>query len=81
MKQPGMDLTTIFGATYREEFVIRVKYCNNISYDDLMSTGRGKAYYQIRLFEKTLKDWVDNTHRSFMREVMDLYPNIDRPTF
>ena len=46
-----------------------------------MSIGRGEAYDQRRLFEQTLKERADNTQRLLMREVMDLDPNVDSPTF
>ena len=43
MKQPGIDITAIFHAAYNEAFEIRVTYCNDIFYYDLISVERGKA--------------------------------------
>ena len=81
VKNRGMNITAISSASRKEAFEIRFIDSNDILYNGLIFIGHGKAYDQRCLFEQTLKDQADNTQWRLMREVTDLDPNTDIPTF
>jgi hypothetical protein len=52
-----------------------------LTYEQVMSIGKGSTYDKRRELEETIRDFAEETQRHFHQRIVDMDSNRDSPTF
>jgi len=79
-KTPGPEQVSVSRATSLDVLAIN-DTDEQLTYEQLMSIGKGSAYDKRREFEETIRDFAEETQRHFRQSIVDMDSNRDSPTF
>jgi ATP-dependent exoDNAse (exonuclease V) alpha subunit len=79
-KTPGLEQVSISRATSLSVLALDDTQ-EELTYEQLMSIGKGQAYEKRRQFEQTMQQLAEETQQHFRQRIIGMDPNQESPTF